>query len=423
MARETPSAQAETIGDFMTNEYQLRGRRIAWSRLNLFRAEYYQDHPHLLPANVGWRDVRPNEPQKAPARDILRRSTRSPWHDEISGDTVVVRRENDGPSAEWLAERDVAGREISHGTEGNRIDRALVKDKSPLVATLRQVAELMRPPIVAANDNAPSEDGAQRNNGKGFERTHNQASILPSVPMLLRAYAAGIQSGVRELCGGWHRIGYTDTTDKKKFIGLTFQDGKLIAYGDDKGRKRRPDYIADPLGLVFDKDSETAKHVERQPEENGTYIHLSGAGAYVSSQRPDAPGSIAPPPRTPRAIANDNTLSAARANTPVIPTINRLPDGVAKDYGRLAGIAEGNGIGEGATSAPMHEALSEIERTDQFEAAGIGHDDLDLVEAVLSDASFRTIGLSRGYAESSAHRMGRKVVEDALKRISEKIAA
>jgi hypothetical protein len=409
----------------MTNdEYKSRGRRIAWSRLNLFRAEYYQDNPHLVPANDNWREERPTEPQKAPARDILLRSKLSPWFDKVSGLSVIVRRENDGPTPEWLAERDAAGTATEHGTEGSRIERALVKDKSPLVATLRQVCELVRPPIVAANDNAPSEEGAARNNGKGFERVHNQASILPSVPMLLRAYQAGIECGVREVCGGWHRIGRTDTTDNKmKFIGLIFLDGELVAYGDDKGRKRRPGYVADPLGLVFDKDSEIGKHVARQPEENRAYVHLHGAGAYVSSQRPDAPGSIAPPHRTPRAIANDNTLAAARANTPVMPAINRLPDGVAKDYGRLGGIADVNGIGEGATSAPLHQALSELERADQFEAAGIGHDDLDLVEAVLSDASFRTIGLSLGYAESSAHRMGRRVVEDALKRISEKIAA
>ena len=76
-----------------------------------------------------------------------------------------------------------------------------------------------------------------------------------------------------------------------------------------------------------------------------------------------------------------------------------------------------------SSSAPMPEALSEMDRADQLEAAGLHRRDLEVVEEILADASFRTIGLQFGYAESSASRMGRKVVEDTLKRISEKIAA
>ncbi|WP_442136931.1 hypothetical protein [Rhizobium leguminosarum] len=343
-----------------------------------------------------------------------------------AGRQHTVIRPNDGPTREWLAERDAAGTATEHGTDGNRIERALVKEKSPLVAPLRQVSELMRPPVTAANDNAPATDeGSTANSGKGHERVHNQGSILPSVPILLRAYQAGAESGVRDLHGGWHRIGYTDDTDdkKKKFIGLAFLDGQLVAYGDDNGRKRRPDYTADPLGLVFNKESETAKHVERQPEENRSYIRLAGRERYISSQRPDAPGSISPPPRTARAVANDNTLAAARANTSSLPPVQKLPDGVAKDYGRLGGIAEANGAGEGATSAPMHETLYELERAEKLIAAGIHAEDIEVVDDILSDASFRTIGLARGYAESSAHKMGRKVVEELLARLSKKIAA
>ncbi|WP_156392836.1 hypothetical protein [Rhizobium sp. Root1220] len=330
---------------------------------------------------------------------------------------------NDGPSAEWRAERDAAGFALDYGSEGNRIERALVKEKSPLVATLRQVTELMRPPVVAANDNEPSNDeGQPGNSGKGHERVHNQGCITPSVPMLLRAHQAGMASGVRELDKGWHRIGPTD--GKRKLTGLIFLNGELIAYGDDTGRKRRPDYKANRASeAVIDDESETAKHIAAQPEENRSYIRLAGRERYISSQRPDAPGSIATPPRTARAIANDNELAKAVANTPVMPAVKKLPDGPAKDYGRLAGIAETIGTGEGKASAPMHDVLSEMERAEQLGSAGFDADDLAVIDAILTDASFRTIGLARGYAESSAHRMGRKVVEDILTRLSEKIAA
>lgn len=349
---------------------------------------------------------------------------------------ILVSLPNDGPTPEWRAERDAAGFAIDYGSEGNRIERALVKEKSPFVAALRQVKELMRPAVVAANDNAPSTDEFKpANAGKGHERIHNQGCITPSVPMLLRAVSDGMRPRVvrnsdgsitridTKHCpvGGWHLYGWVE--GRNKLHGIIVSDGELVAYGNDKGRRCRPAYNANRASeAVVDDKSETAKHIAAQPEENRTYIRLAGRERYISSQRPDAPGSIAPPPRTARAIANDNILSTTRANTTVMPVVKKLPDGPAKDYGRLAGIAETTGIGEGKKSASMHEALSEMERSEKLEAAGLRDDDMEIIESILSDESFRTIGLSRGYAESSAHRMGRKAVERALQRISNKIA-
>lgn len=347
----------------------------------------------------------------------------------------LVRLQEDGPSREWLAERDASGTATEYGSEGNRIERALVKEQSPLVATLRQVAELMRPAVIAANDNEPaSDEGSAVNSGSGFERIHNQGSITPSVPLVLAAVSDGMRPRVirhpngtltriatrHHAVDGWHLAGWMKG---RKLHGVIVSQGEIIAYGNAAGRKCKPAYTADPLGLTFDKDSEAAKHLAAQPEEDDSYIHLRGAGVYISSQRPDAPGSIAPPARTARAVANDNTLAAAIANTKTMPTVTKLPDGVARDYGRLGGIAESKGVGEGKSSAPMHEALSELERADRIASSGISAADLEVVDAVLSDASFRTIGIENGYAESSAHRMGRKVVEDVLSRLSEKIAA
>lgn len=335
--------------------------------------------------------------------------------------TRTIFAANDGPSPEWLAERDAAGDEIDYGTEGNRIERALVKDKSPLAVTLRQVAELMRTPVIAANDNTPSPEDGEGNPGTGLERVHNQSSILPSVPMLLRAYQAGVDTGDRNVKESWHRIG--KAVGKRKLTGLTFMKGELIEYGDDKGRKRRPSYNPKVADAEVDEKSETAKHVAAQPAQNRSYTKMHAAGVYISSQSPDAPRSLAPPPRTARAVANDNILAEARANTKTMPAVTVLPDGVAHEYGRLAGIADLTGVGDGKTSAPMPDALAEMERAAKLETAGLFREDLDVVEDILSDASFRTIGIERGYAESAAHRMGRKVVERALKRISEKIAA
>ena len=352
---------------------------------------------------------------------------------------------NDGPSAAWLAERNAAGTAIKHGQNATRIERALVSEASPLVAALRQVKELMRPTRMATNDNTPSGDG-EVNRGGGTERVHNQGSIEPSVPMLLRAHAAAFRPHVvtkKRQDGGNGRqraiekrhvgvIGFSfiegttllgETDWRRKLIGLIFRNGELVAYGNDEGRHCRPAYKADPLGLVFDKATETAKHVAAQPDENRSYSRLCGAGVYLSHQHPSAPGAMEPSPRTTRAVANDNVLVAAIANTPCLPPVTKFSDGVAAEYGRLAGISESKGIGEGCTSAPMHEVLAELDRDERFQAVGIDEADLDVVDAVLDDASFRTIGLQQGYAESSSHRMGRKAVERALERISRKLAA
>lgn len=328
-------------------------------------------------------------------------------------------RAADGPSAEWLAERDAARNDITFGSAGNRIERALVKDGSPLAMPLRRVAELLRPPVVAANDNSPS-DGDD-NTCTGLERVHGHGCFEPSIPMLLRAYAAGIKTGSREVKDGWHRIGHSEA--RGQLTGLTFLNGELVEFGDNKGRKRRPSYNPKIAEEDVDPKSITAKHTSKQESENVAYTKLRGAATYVSAQSPSAPRSLANAPRTSRAIANDNLLAKAIANTPVMPTAKVLPDGVAAEYGRLAGISDLTGTGEGKTSAPMHTALAEMERVEFLEAAGIDAEDLQVVEHILADASFRTIGLALGYAESSAHKSGRAAVKAALKRISKKIAA
>lgn len=436
-----------------SESYESRGRRMTWAEFYAV-ALYYIENPHLIDtsklAAVAPLSSR-RTPKKKPPVEFWTagREYRFPesvatglewkWLPALGADVPANARRrspgytvptrpvvrqilagNDGPTSEWLAERNAAGFAIDYGTEGNRIERALVKDRSPLVATLRQVTELMRTPAVAANDNAPSdEDGVDC--GTGLEKVHNQSAFRPSVPVLLRAYEAGIETGSRTVKDGWHRIGKAD--GKGKLTGLTFMKGELVEYGDDRGRKRRPSYNPKIAEAVAADKSETARHEAAQPGENIAYTKLKAAGTYLSVQSPDAPRSLAPPPRTARAVANDNMLRKAVENTKTMPPVTRLPDGVAHEYGRLAGVADLTGVGEGKTSAPMHDALSEMDRAEKLEAAGLYANDLDVIEDILSDASFRSIGLKRRYAESSASAMGRKVVEDVLERISKKIAA
>ncbi len=369
----------------------------------------------------GWLVTRPPEGRAwddyHPAR--LRRVLRQPvepqgWLGAIKAPAkrgTVIPFPNDGPSADWLAHRNAAG----HATRTDRpvtmVEGALVRSKSPLIITLRRVSELMRPiTMTAANDNELDDD-EDANPGVGFERKHDQSNMLPSIPEMLAAFADGMRPrvvtdkggkmkrypGGRTFQGGWQLIGTTD--HGYRLSGLIFINGELIAYGDYNGRRRKPKYLD---GVVterkFDDDSVTADHVRRQDGENDTYIRLG------SDRQP---------------AANDNAPPMAIDGVPV----RRFPAGIAAGYGRLAGVSEPKGAGKGRTRAPRSEVLNEMERTDRLAEMELDQCDLDIIEDVLADFSFTRIAQERGYAQSSAHRSGKRLVENALTRISEKIAA
>lgn len=390
------------------------------------------------PTGIAWRDYAPKRTRPFRSSICVASSEWVATRASVVAPSVTVRMPNDGPSAGWRTERDSAGIANKYGQHATRIERWLVEKQSPLVIPLRMVKERLRPAVTASNDNRPETDNTDGNSGVGAERVHNQGSILPSVPEILTAYAAAYRPhivtkkcrfghaseiSVRHAGQGFSFLeGNTllgSTNWRSKLIGLVFRKGELVAYGDANGKKRLPSYKADPLGVVRDDDSETAKQEALQPLEDASYTRLNSAHTYVSAQSPNAPSSMSPPPRTASAVANDNTLAEAIANTREMPAITRLPDGVAHGYGRLAGISDS----KGNTSFGAHEVLTEIERSEELASAGFDHADIQVVDAILDDASFRTIGLLNGYAETSAHRMGRKVVEDTLRRISEKIAA
>lgn len=372
------------------------------------------------PAHIEWKDYAPKRIR--PFRSAPRLGSKEWIGSRITARLpgVTFRLPNDGPTPGWLAERNAAGTADKHGQRATRIERWMVENESPLIVPLRLVKELLRPPITAVNDNRPAGgEDEDANDGTGVERVHNQGSITPSVPMLLAAYEDGLSNGGFSFIEGNVLLGSTNW--RGKLTGLIFRNGELVAYGDYKGRKRRPAYTADPLGLVYNEKSETQKHVEAQPAEDRSYTRMKSASTYVSAQSPEAPRSLASPPRTARAVANDNVLATAIANTKVMPPVKLLPDGVAANYGRLAGVSETKGVG--GASAGLHEVLTELERAENMAAAGISEVDLEVLDAILDDASFRSIGLSFEHPESSASHEGRKIVERTLKKISEKIAA
>lgn len=385
------------------------------------------------PIGVSWADYTPRR-----VRPLRRAETKpaNDWTCQPSPRRSTTIKVTDGPTAAWRQERDAAGAEANYRYAGNRIERALVKEQNPLVVTLRQLAELMRPVNTATTQDIQSgkDEGQAANGGFGAERIHNQGAFKPSVPEVLQALSDGLRVRVvrapngkltrispghtfsMERQGLWHRVG--TSIGKGKLNGLEFFAGKMVAYGDEAGRKKKPDYTADAVGLTYDEQSITARHIDRQDDENKSYLQLPAAAKYQSANDNNAPRALAPPQPTARAAKAAKWLAeAANDNVPV----THLPDGVAAGYGRLAGISEPKPIG--ATSTPRHEALDEMDRADTFADLGIAVEDWEVIDAVLDDESFRTIGLRRGHPEPSAHKSGRRAVETVLRKISEKIAA
>jgi len=360
---------------------------------------------------------------------IIAANDNTPRHADDFGTDLAARRA-------WL---DGLPKTSPKPKAGSRIERALVKEQSPHVATLRQVRELMRP---AKTDETvdlgggDKDENGEKNTGYGAERKHNQSSFLPSIPVLMRAYADGMRIRVvskegkiiGRVCTTYYsdRNGESMTIGGKlpgpygrmNFHGLRFFRGELVFYGD-KGRMRKPKYTGTKVGLAYGKGSETERHVKDTKKNNAAYLKLAGtARLYSSAANDNAPRAPSAAFRTDDAAAASLALaSAANDNVPV----TNCPDGIATGYGRLGGISESTG--PGATTAPRHPALDEMERADTFAEMNFDADDLDLVEAILADESFRSIGQRLGYAESSAHRSGRQVVERVLEKIAKKIAA
>lgn len=307
--------------------------------------------------------------------------------------SVVVA--NDGPSADWLAERNAAGYATECDLKATRIERALIADESPAIVPLRAAMEALRyPEFAVANDNNPIAGDGEENSGFGLETEQNQGSIKPSPDELLRAMSDGLRphivttkckareeravmlrvTGEHHFDDGWHVIG---TLRGKWLIGLVFQRGALVAYGDRNRRRRTPWYDATrATEAKVDEDSETAKHIAAQPDEDRAYIRMA---------------------------ANDNDA------------------GVPWRYGRIAGISEPKGVGSGRTSAARHAVLQEMDRSEA--AAELDPADVAVIEAVMADSTFTQIGVDHGYAASSAHKMGRRLVLRAANNIQKKMAA
>ncbi|MER8664396.1 hypothetical protein NKH34_25020 [Mesorhizobium sp. M1148] len=315
--------------------------------------------------------------------------------------TSVVTLPNDAPRPGHIKTVAAATGRYDDALRGTRISRDLAGTEAG--ATLDVVSELLRPAsLVAANDNfAQNADDETVNGGWGLETKLTASSIRPSIPAFLAAYSDGLRPRVTvksdgtivRFAGG---VRYDSRKNKRgitvkelieiggrdsagKFRGLQFYEGELIAYGQN-GVRKRP--------WVDATEASQARHSSEDEHE----------AAQLAEEQSVAAGYLA--------------LGKQTAAMPYL-------------YGQLAGITEGKGVGVGKTSAPAHMTLSEIDRAiDAADfVARVPDRVMSIVTAANDDETYAKIAIDRGYAKSSASKVGKKLVLKALSEIKSAIAA
>ena len=343
------------------------------------------------------------------------------------GDPVGL--SNDGPADGHLDSVAIAGDDKRYGKPGTRIERALAKSNPVARRSYVRLREALRP-ADHANDNGLGEYLG------GVGHLYS-LSTKPSIPALLRAFVDGMRSrvtvrsdgAVERLDGGIH----FDLVDGlcvmtvggecgDRFHGLRFVDGALHIYSDSKGRRKKPDVRAGSAAVQpIDDDSLTAKHLLAEQKSVEWMLTRQPACAYEPTMHADAAG-FEPAPKTRRAAVAQRDLEAAYAKDLGGVRWSFHPAGVAAEYGRLAGVPHLKGRG---ASRAANSWIADNDRADAGEAllAEVDDDLRDKIEAIVDADTFADIGRATGYAESGAHKQGRRVCEQTLEKISERLAA
>ncbi|MHC5230441.1 hypothetical protein [Brucella sp. LJL56] len=300
-----------------------------------------------------------------------------------------------------MAERTASTGQLS---TPDRIARALEKHDPTIGKAFYRLRELMRPPLIAANDNLADPDVEDRDRAWGLERKHNQSSMTPSIPKMLRAYKRGQAIGVR-----YHNRHSRDKSFtwvggrvRGKFTGLFIGhgEGAPMFYQNDDGRRQKAKYRD---GILTERELDHDQEAEKQA------LQMAGLASYIALKR----GPVL------RGVLEDSYVIGHRR-------FQRYSPGVASykptDYGRLC-ISDMKGVGEGKTTAPAMAEMAEIYRANTAADFLIGLPATDklVVETMLVADSFSEVAAAAG-KEPTAHN-GKRLVLAALQKYSEKIAA
>ncbi|RRD24717.1 hypothetical protein ECB98_13410 [Brucellaceae bacterium VT-16-1752] len=289
----------------------------------------------------------------------------------------------------------------------DRIARALEKHDLDIGKAFYRLRELMRPPLIAANDNLADPDVEEKDRAWGMERKHNQSSMTPSIPKMLRAYERGQKIGVQY--HNRHSSGKPYTwiggRVRGKFTGLFIGhgEGAPMFYQDDDGRRQKAKYRD---GILTDRELDHDQEVEDHA------LQMAGLASYMALNRGPVMRGV---------LEERYVISGERPRRHSV-----YSTGVASykpsDYGRLC-ISDMKGVGEGKTTAPAMAEMAEIDRANTAADFFIGLPATDklVVETMLVADSFSEVAAAVG-KEPTSHN-GKRLVLTALEKYSEKIAA
>jgi hypothetical protein len=356
-----------------------------------------------------WLGVPLRFPAHRPLLTACNDNTRPAWKPE----SYPVRAE-DFPSAahrqQWL---DSLPNWEKPDLAGTRIARLLKESAPNAYRQLMLVSALLEPlNLVATNDNnAPGSD-AELVDGFGHERVQTMASIKPSIPAMLAAYADAFRprivvgkNGTVERFAG---TGPTWGNGIVQFGGLRFYKGQLHQiYLNGKWRKPWVDTKKAATDKPI-KGSVTEAHHQDLPNVPHRYLQRIGATDWAGE------GPMPKQVYGPRGIA---LVADPLAKADLREWLNqqckghavkKCEPGVAWKYGLVSAMSHVKGTQDGITTKPAVEALAEMDRDAlrQDVVRQVGPEVIETVEDALSDESFTYIGKRKGYEESSAHHAG-----------------
>ncbi|MFI3904722.1 hypothetical protein [Ochrobactrum sp. S1502_03] len=290
----------------------------------------------------------------------------------------------------------------------DRIARSLVKQDPAMGKAFYRLRELMRPPLIAANDNFQNDGVEENDRNWGLEKKHDQSCMKPSPTALIAAYERGRSLGVKyfnpQQNGGRHAT-WIGGREGKKFIGLLINHGEggVVYYGDKKGRRRK---------VRYEDGSLTQRKLEPDQANKERKLRLSGLASYMRLKF----GPVL------RGVLEESYLISGERSR----RYSIYSPGVASykpsDYGRLC-ISAMKGAGDGMTAAPRIEELAELDRAD--DAADFLGDVDDstrtVIDAMINADSFSEVAGAAGM-EPTSHN-GKRLVLSALQKYSQKIAA
>lgn len=303
----------------------------------------------------------------------------------------------------------MAGRTASAGqlSTPDRIARALEKHDPAMGKAFYRLRELMRPAIIAANDNLADPDVEEKDRAWGMERKHNQSSMTPSIPKMLRAYQRGQAIGVQYHNRHSRGTRYTWIGGRvgRKFVGLFIGhgEGAPMFYQDDDGRRQKAKYRD---GVLTERELDPDQEAEEQA------LQMAGLTSYMALNR----GPVL------RGVLEQRYLISGKRQRRHSIYSTGVASYKPTDYGRLC-ISDMKGVGEGKTTAPAMPELAELDRADTAAdfLDGIPATDRTVLDMMIVADSFSEVAAAAG-KEPTAHN-GKRLVLAALQKYSEKIAA